>query len=107
MCPQSGKDVSIGYGLTETGASTVAVNGGPVGFQLHTVGKVLPYIKVKVCWTTQKLATDNESDILQLTNQPNHTRSRYFRVSDVFTLYRLTVSCSFPCGCTVTDIHKH
>ncbi|KAG7167823.1 4-coumarate--CoA ligase 5-like isoform X2 [Homarus americanus] len=44
---KSGKNATQGYGLTET-AATVTVNGGAVGFQFDSVGKLMPYFEGKV-----------------------------------------------------------
>ncbi|KAG7167822.1 4-coumarate--CoA ligase-like [Homarus americanus] len=47
LMQKSGKGAGQGYGLTET-CATVATNGGTVGFQLDSVGKLLPYFEAKV-----------------------------------------------------------
>ncbi|XP_068212911.1 uncharacterized protein [Palaemon carinicauda] len=43
---KTGRALGSGYGLTETGG--VTGNGGPLGFKAGSVGKVMPYIKIKV-----------------------------------------------------------
>lgn len=44
---QTGKGAGIGYGMTEA-CATIASNGGSLGFQLGSVGKLLPYYEGKV-----------------------------------------------------------
>ncbi|KAK4319533.1 hypothetical protein Pmani_009522 [Petrolisthes manimaculis] len=44
---KSGRGTGQGYGLTESCAS-ITINGGPLGFKMHSVGRILPYCEVKI-----------------------------------------------------------
>ncbi|XP_068212910.1 uncharacterized protein [Palaemon carinicauda] len=60
---KTGRALGSGYGLTETGG--VTGNGGPLGFKAGSVGKVMPYIKIKVIdvVTGEMLGENEEGEI--------------------------------------------
>ncbi|XP_037775564.1 luciferin 4-monooxygenase-like [Penaeus monodon] len=61
---KTGKGAGVGYGMTEA-CATIANNGGPLGFQLGSVGRLLPYYEGKVVdvETGQVLGAGQEGEV--------------------------------------------
>ncbi|XP_064093597.1 uncharacterized protein LOC135206196 isoform X2 [Macrobrachium nipponense] len=56
---RTGRILGSGYGLTETGGITG--NGGALGFKAGSVGRIMPYVRIKVLnVTTGEMLGDNE-----------------------------------------------
>lgn len=64
LMQKTGKGAGVGYGMTEA-CATIANNGGPLGFQLGSVGRLLPYYEGKVVdvETGQVLGAGQEGEV--------------------------------------------
>lgn len=64
LMQKTGKGAGVGYGMTEA-CATIASNGGSIGFQLGSVGRLLPYYEGKVVdvETGQVLGAGQEGEL--------------------------------------------